>query len=448
MNQSKFKDIMYEIYDKIINLKSNKFWSKLIYNMILSFSGDTISSVLNVIVVFVIIKLIGDYQYGVMVLAISYMMIVDSLVNFQSWQAVIKYGTEALSLKDYDSLAGIVKFGTIVDLISAVLGMIIALFALPIIAAMMGWSDELVLIASLFSIEIAFHFSGTPIGILRLLNKFKMVAIQKIISATIRFIAVGIYFFFLEKTLLSLVVVYVISNIIGHILLTTMAFYQINKLLSIKKIIHSKLSYKRNEFFKFVAYTNITSSIDIPVKQFDVFIISKVSYEMVAVYKVFKQVVDILGRLTSPLSQAIMPQFSELISNNEYKEGYNVVLKLRNLILFIMIPISIVVTVISPYFLNIFLGDLYAKKFYILSIYLIVKSISLSYAALHPYFVALGLVKDTFGIVLIANVIYIILALVLTNYIGVIGMILAYFAEFMIVIILKTKVIKDKKFIT
>ena len=42
------------------------------------------------------------------------------------------------------------------------------------------------------------------------------------------------------------------------------------------------------------------------------FIVSLLGTDYVAVFKVFKQIVAILQKITSPLQQAIMPQFSEL----------------------------------------------------------------------------------------------------------------------------------------
>ena len=105
-------------------------------------------------------------------------------------------------------------------------------------------------------------------------------------------------------------------------------------------------------------WTNVTSSIDIPAKQFDVFIISTFSYELVAVFKVYKQIGAFLLQLSTPISQAILPQFSDLVARGKQKECYNVVLKIRNTILGVMLPISIIITIISPYALKIIFSEI------------------------------------------------------------------------------------------
>lgn len=46
-------------------------------------------------------------------------------------------------------------------------------------------------------------------------------------------------------------------------------------------------------FVKFTLWSNIGATADLPVKYFDVFIISMVSVEAVAVYKVFKQIMSV-----------------------------------------------------------------------------------------------------------------------------------------------------------
>ena len=73
-----------------------QFWRTLITNAFSSFIGETTSSVLNLISVILLVKILGNNSYTIFVLAQSYMTIIDSLVNFQSWQAVIKFGRKRL----------------------------------------------------------------------------------------------------------------------------------------------------------------------------------------------------------------------------------------------------------------------------------------------------------------------------------------------------------------
>lgn len=54
--------------------------------------GEGGSSVINLFVVFLLIKLLGNDKYAILVLAQSYMFNLDLIINLQSWQSVIKFG--------------------------------------------------------------------------------------------------------------------------------------------------------------------------------------------------------------------------------------------------------------------------------------------------------------------------------------------------------------------
>ena len=72
-----------------------------------------------------------------------------------------------------------------------------------------------------------FHFSGTSTGILRLFNKFNLVAIQKITVATVKLFLIFLIYLLNVKSLLFVVGSYVCVDILGHILLTTFCTYVI-----------------------------------------------------------------------------------------------------------------------------------------------------------------------------------------------------------------------------
>ena len=74
-----------------------------------------------------------------LVLIDAYVRIVDKLVNFQSWQFMIKYGSDALAAKNHSGFKALVKLGTIVDSVTAVIGCAISIGLAGLIAR---WGGE------------------------------------------------------------------------------------------------------------------------------------------------------------------------------------------------------------------------------------------------------------------------------------------------------------------
>lgn len=426
-------------------VKTDNFWNNLFKNSFWAFSGESMAAVLSLIITVILIRLIGSEEYGILVLAQTYMSIIDVILNIQSWKSVIQYGQKSMVDQKYNELNGYVKLGSILDIFTAIIGGMVAILIAPIIGKMLNWSDNLILCAQIFSITIFSHFSGTPTAILRILNKFNLVAIQKFITALIKLCSFIIIFIVKKNVeLVEATLIYCITDIIGNLLLIAFAFYEYKKKFPKTQIFKSKLPKDTKKFVKFTIWGTLNDVVDIPVSYFDVFILSFLGNDIVAVFKVFKQCVAILQKVTSPIQQSILPQFSEMYAKGEKKEGYKIVIKIRNIILKIIGPIALFLGLTSPIWLNIVYGELYAQNWYCLCLYLLIQTFALSYTTVHPYFLSLDKAKYSAIYILIANIIYMILALILVKLIGILGIILAYFAQCSIAIYLKIRNIKKE----
>ncbi|EZP59692.1 lipopolysaccharide biosynthesis protein [Exiguobacterium sp. RIT341] len=421
--------------------KKEEFWKKLAKNMFVALSGDSISSVINVIVLISSIKVLGNTDYGLFVLAQAYMLVLDTIFNFQTWQAIIKYGTDALFKKENYKFAAYVKAGAIVDIFSAILGFTISICVVSIVIKLLNWPDYIKGIIIISCLEILFRFINTPTGVLRLINKFELVAYQKIITSILRLASVGIFYLTNQDSLIIFTAFYLTSNIIGNIILIIFSIKEVSKIVPFRDILKSKINLVEKDFYKFLGWTNISSTVDLPAKQLDIFLVSTFSIDLVAVYKLFKQIVEILGKLTSPLTQVIMPQFSKLVAENNKTQGYEVVKKLKNIIIITMIPLGIIFNIVGAIMLNKYFEKIYIENIFLLSLLMLSRIYSLSYAAIHPFFISLGEVKKNFKIVLIANLFYIMCVMVLSNFLGLYGIVLSYLLEVIIIVNLKKQVI-------
>jgi len=77
-----------------------------------------------------------------LILIDAYVRIVDKLVNFQSWQFIIKYGSDALTSKDSSGFKALVKLGSIVDACTAVIGCAVSVMLAGVIARWQNWSPK------------------------------------------------------------------------------------------------------------------------------------------------------------------------------------------------------------------------------------------------------------------------------------------------------------------
>ena len=416
---------MLNIKEKYLKISHNEFWNKLVKNVTTVIIGNGGSSVINLIITVIMTRVLGNTTYGLFLIALQYMNLLDGIINFQSWVGVIKYGSEAIVEEREDKLAAIFKSGFIIDIVTAVAGTIVAVIILPLVVHFMKWESNLPTLALLFSIEILFHIEGTSVGILRLYDKFSYTAKQSIVAAVLKLLFVGGYLLLGGKSIVIVTILYVFTDILKYLLLVVMAISVLQKEIGILNVVKSSVKILDKNFLKYTIWNNISYTVDVPVKYFDIFIISFISVDMVAVYKVFKQITQVFSMLVNPISQVILPQFSELVAKNRIEEALSKVIKLRNAILAVGSVAVVLSIIFGKTVFTWILGVEYGNNIFLFEIIFITYILLMSYIAIHPLFDALGVAEMSFVYTALSNVIYICMAIGCVKWLGIYSIILA-----------------------
>lgn len=431
-----FKKILHKI-------KNDNFWKNLFKNSFWAFFGDASASAITFIISIILIKIIGSDSYGILILAQSYMNIMDVIINIQSWRSTIQYGQKALVDGNIKELHSYVKLGCIMDISTAILCFIISVILPHFIGSLLHWSNEMILCSEIFAITIISHFAGTPTAILRLFNKYNLVALSKTLAAIFKITSIVAYYLITKNlNLISSTIIFMMTDFIGNILLVIFAFYNYSKKYKISDIIKAKMPKDSKSFISYTLWGTLSEIVDLPVQTIDVFIVSVLGNATVAIYKIFKQIIGIISKVTGPIQQSILPQFSELSAKGNEKRGFEVVIKIHRTILKYTLPISILVGATSYLWLGKLYDITYANYWYILFIYLIIQTYALSYTTIHPFFITLGNMKINAIIEFTANIVYLIVSFILVRVMGLLGITIAFLIQILLNIFLKYFCIK------
>lgn len=431
-----FKKILHKI-------KNDNFWKNLFKNSFWAFFGDASASAITFIISIILIKIIGSESYGILILAQSYMNIMDVIINIQSWRSTIQYGQKALVDGNEKELHSYVKLGCIMDISTAILCFIISILLPNLIGGFLHWSNEMILCSEIFAITIISHFAGTPTAILRLFNKYNLVALSKTLAAIFKITAIVAYYLITKNlNLVSSTIIFMLTDFIGNILLVVFAFYNYSKKYKISDIIKAKMPKDAKSFISYTLWGTLSEIVDLPVQTIDVFIVSVLGNATVAIYKIFKQIIGIISKVTGPIQQSILPQFSELSAKGNEKRGFEVVIKIHKTILKYTLPISILVGVTSYFWLGKLYDMTYANYWYILFIYLMIQTYALSYTTIHPFFITLGNMRINAIIEFTANIVYLIVSYILVRAMGLLGITIAFLIQILLNIFLKYFCIK------
>lgn len=111
-----------------------------------------------------------------------------TFVAFQTWQIIVQYGVEALHHGDTARLARLLRACGILDLCSAIAGCVLSVLILLLAADQLGVSDRLLPYTLAFAIIQVITIRSTPLGILRLRDRFSLSALADSVTPIARFL--------------------------------------------------------------------------------------------------------------------------------------------------------------------------------------------------------------------------------------------------------------------
>lgn len=434
--------MLYKMKSFAAYLTQNEFWHKLAKNVLIVFTGSSFASIMKLAGLFITLLILDKEDYGIFAISQNYMMFMDAFVNFQSWQGVIRYGSIAMSYKDEEQLCATIKMGLLIDGITCLVGTVAGLGLAEAAAVLFHWDRTTKLLCHIFCVEILFHMEGTITGILRLFDRFKYTVYYAVSYSLINFAAILLYYMAGGESVVEFACLYVATDIMKYIIYLLIGMYVLHREIGIQKIFKTTVRKVNPEHLRYTIWTNLTATFDVPIKYFDIFLLSFISNTSVASYKVYKQIVAVLGVMIGPISQVIMPQLSVLIARQKRVEAYRKVMELKKMLLRLLLPLSVAIIALSSFAFKYFKEGAYYGERYTLYMMLVMNAISFSYVGIHPLFSAYGFSKLSALITLTTNIGYIFLALVCVKYIGLSGIVFAVFVQFLWTVLLKQYFIK------
>ena len=139
---------------------------------------------------------LGVLLFGMLILITSYTKAASGVAKFQSWQLIVRYGGQGLAAGDPEQFKSSTGFAAALDILSGVIGMIIAVLLLPFIAGWAGIDRQYWWLAMFYCTLLPTMGAASPNGVLRTLDRFDLISwsstltpISRAMLAAIAFLA-------------------------------------------------------------------------------------------------------------------------------------------------------------------------------------------------------------------------------------------------------------------
>lgn len=151
--------------------------------------GRSVNALLGLGVMAIAARALGAPTLGVLVLIQAFAQFLADVVEFQSWQTILHYGSRPLAEGRTADFQRVLRFSVMLDAASAVLAAAIGIGGSFLLAGRLGWTAAEAPMAAAFMLTAIFTVSATPIGLLRLFDRFDVLAKQAVLIAVIRLAA-------------------------------------------------------------------------------------------------------------------------------------------------------------------------------------------------------------------------------------------------------------------
>lgn len=416
----------------LYNLKEQLIKHKLVRNFLLIFTGEGISSVFGFLATIFIINTIGSNKHGVLVAVQTYVNLFYGLFSFKTFQSLIKY--LAKSENDTTMSKIYIKWSVVLDFFGLSLTLLFGMLLRAPVIRIMGWNDEIAKYCFLYFCIYLLYFQGTSIGVLRYFEKYHYVVKANVTYAIVR--CTGFFTCFIFKQDFAAFFLFDCAGNLAKFVL--MDYFTIKTLKE-----HGLVDFFRvklivcPDFLKFSFYSNITSTIDLPVNQVTSLIINKyLGFEATSVYSVFGSLGSIINKLGDPISQIIYPEMNQLISKKDIGGAKKLSYRLKTIMLILFVAGSAFVLATNSLWLHLFISN---PNPYVLPLVLYIAYICYANSSMgtHNLFMALGYVKYNIPILIVVNSGYLLLLFYSIQRYGLTGVIVTYTIQAFAVVFVK-----------
>lgn len=408
-------------------------YNKFLKNVIHIANGTAIASGLNLINMSILVSAIGMKNNGAIFLAQSYVDFFNSLFNFQSYDAIIKFLPNYMN-KDNEKCSNYIRLAMLLDIITAIFALIISLLVLDDFSKLLGWDNDVIYYSKILIATILFTVNGAFTGILRIYGKFKYMAISKSSGSIALFICYIIGYINHFST-----TYYVLCMLLSKVIVFTIDFIMSYKTLNDENI----QIFKFNnididlEFIKFTIATNLRSTLDLPITHMVPFIINRyLGLEEIAVYKVLEKLGNTVSMAVGVINQVISPDISKKMSQNDIIGIKKIEKTFQITTLGFGITMLILIGFTYKMWMGLFITNYqhYMICVYLYFVYIIYKSL---FMCQDPIFLYAGFVKYNIYILAIVNIMYIILLIFIIKSMGLSGLILSKIIQASCIFLLK-----------
>ncbi len=296
-------------------------------------TGNALTSLIGLVGFALTARALGPSDYGILALCFTYTSAVERLVNFQSWQPLIKFGAQS---KEPETLNSLLKFGLLLDVSAAATGFLIAVTLVWAFGPWFGISPEMSGLVTLYCAVLPFQISGMPMAVLRLFGKFRSIAYGHVASSILRvgLCAIG---FAIGGGLFEFVLIWMAAQIAASLTILTLSLAELRSRGMLAGVLKASVRGITSHFpglWKFAISTNLSLTLRSSANQIDTLFVGYLAGPAAAgLYHIAKRIGRLAQQVGDQVQAVLFPDLARAWAASALDEFHRAVTQMRGILL-------------------------------------------------------------------------------------------------------------------
>jgi O-antigen/teichoic acid export membrane protein len=277
--------------------------------------GKVAMGLINLAATSIALRSLGVEAMGTILLVHAFSQTADSVAKFQSWQAILRFGTVSLRLGRRAEFRSLLRFTATLDFCSGFASALLAAVAAWWFGDFFGISPAIVPYAVVYATSTLFMATATPTGLLRLFDRFDLLATRDTVGALARLAGAGVAAL-AGGGLIAFMAVWYLANAVGGLALVISAWRETGRqglLRAAPGEVMPKATEAHPGLWHFVWTTNLTTTMSLVSGRIGTLCVgAMLGPSEVALYAIARQIGEAALKPGRFLSPAIYPELARL----------------------------------------------------------------------------------------------------------------------------------------
>lgn len=287
--------------------------TRVLANAGMLLGGRTVNAVVGLGYIALSARALGPTAFGVLVMIHAFAQFLGDVVKFQSWQTVLQYGAKPLAEGRVADFQRVLRLTLALDLFSSVVGVAIGVGGAIFFADKLGWGPAEAPAAAAYAFSVAFMVSAAPLGLLRLFDRFDIMARQTALVSIARLVGCAVAYA-ADAPMEIFLLVWALGTVVGFIYLVVGSFKELHgRGLLADFAWGGSLSQGMPGVWRFAWTTNLAATLDVAFTHVATLMVgAMIGPAQAGFWKVGRQVADAIAKPAKLLVPALYPELARL----------------------------------------------------------------------------------------------------------------------------------------